>query len=412
MNKILVLITTSFPYGKLEPFIESELDYYTNFDKVLCMSIHKTGEPREINYPENFLFCNVDDYKFKRDIKYIPKLLLKKKFWSEILNLLKSSRFSIRNIHHLISVGIQSEHYCNCLKNEIDRFERSNGGNNKYIFYSYWMVEHAMCGVALKQYYKDSVNVTRTHRYDLYEYRDKGKYIPFRKYILDNTDLVLPISIDGFEYLNLMYGKRDNIQLSRLGTKDYGISEYTKTDYDLTIVSCSWCTEVKRIDLIIKTLSKIKNKRIRWIHFGDGYLYESLKTLANEVLPSNIEYTFKGAVTNAEILDFYKNNSIDVFLNVSASEGIPVSIMEIQSFGIPVIATDVGGVKEIITHGENGYLLPKDFYNEELIRLIEFFIEMSKEAKEKMRKTSRAMWQNHYSAANNYMKLFRKISEL
>ena len=158
------------------------------------------------------------------------------------------------------------------------------------------MVEHAMCGIALKQYYKDSVNVTRTHGYDLYEYRDKGKYIPFRKYILDNTDLVLPISIDGFEYLNRMYGKRDNIQLSRLGTKDYGISEYTKTDYDLTIVSCSWCTEVKRIDLIIKTLSKIKNKRIRWIHFGDGYLYESLKALAKKVLPSNIEYAFKGAV--------------------------------------------------------------------------------------------------------------------
>lgn len=412
MDKILVLITTSFPYGKLEPFIESELDYYTNFDKVLCLSIHKTGEPRKINYPRNFLFSCVDDYIFKRDVKYISGLLLKKKFWSEILELLKSNRFSIRNIRHLISVGIQAEHYYKCLIKELDRFEQKNGRNNKYIFYSYWMVEHAMCGIALKQYYKGSINVTRTHGYDLYEYRDEGKYIPFRRHILDNTDLVLPISVDGLEYLNNMYGQRDNIMLSCLGTKDCGMSDLKKTDYDLTIVSCSWCVEVKRIDLIIKTLSKIEDKKIRWIHLGDGKLYESLKVLAKEILPVNIEYIFKGAVTNTEILDFYKNNSIDAFLNVSASEGIPVSIMEVQSFGIPVIATDVGGVKEIITHGENGYLLPKDFSVDKLVRLLESFIEKSAEDKEKMRKSSRVRWQKYYSAANNYTKLFKIISEL
>ena len=180
----------------------------------------------------------------------------------------------------------------------------------------------------------------------------------------------------------------------------------------MTIVSCSWCTEVKRIDLIINTLSKIKNKRIRWIHFGDGYLYESLKALAKKVLPPNIEYAFKGAVANVEILDFYKNNSIDVFLNVSASEGIPVSIMEVQSFGIPVIATDVGGVKEIITHGENGYLIQKNFCIDELVAHIEEFIIMPVDKKINLRKVARTMWQNKYSASYNYTRIFEKIIKL
>ena len=412
MNKILVLITTSFPYGKLESFIESELDYYTTFDKVLCFSIHKTGDPRDIEYPNNFIFCSVDDYKFKRDIKYIPKLLFLKNFWNEVFTLLKSYRFSMRNIRHLLSVGMQTEHYYNILKKKIDKFERDNGHNNKYFFYSYWMVEHAMCGIRLKRKFKDSINITRTHRYDLYEYRDKGKYIPYRKYILDNTDRVLPISTDGLEYLTKMYGKRDNVCLSRLGTKDYGISSCHKGEYDLVIVSCSWCTEVKRIDLIIKTLSRIKKFKIQWIHLGDGYLYEKLKIMAKEMLPSNVEYSFKGSVSNKGILEYYKNSHIDVFLNVSASEGIPVSIMEAQSFGIPVIATNVGGVKEIIIHEENGYLIEKDFRIEELDSLIEEFIAKSSDEKEKMRKQSRSLWENKYSAQNNYTDLFNQISEL
>ncbi|MFR4320263.1 MAG: glycosyltransferase [Blautia massiliensis (ex Durand et al. 2017)] len=44
-------------------------------------------------------------------------------------------------------------------------------------------------------------------------------------------------------------------------------------------------------------------------------------------------------------------------MNVSSSEGIPVSIMEATSFGIPGIATDAGGTKEIIRDKENGVLL-------------------------------------------------------
>ena len=53
-------------------------------------------------------------------------------------------------------------------------------------------------------------------------------------------------------------------------------------------------------------------------------------------------------------------------MNVSESEGIPVSIMEASSFGIPVIATNVGGVGEIVENGYNGLLLNKDFLNRDL----------------------------------------------
>lgn len=49
-----------------------------------------------------------------------------------------------------------------------------------------------------------------------------------------------------------------------------------------------------------------------------------------------------GYIANKDLLDWYKTNKPSIFINVSSSEGVPVSIMESMSCGIPTIATDVG----------------------------------------------------------------------
>ena len=57
--------------------------------------------------------------------------------------------------------------------------------------------------------------------------------------------------------------------------------------------------------------------------------------------------------------------SLDVYLNTSESEGLPLSILEAMANGIPVVAAGIGGIPEIITHGVNGLLVgsdtPQDF---------------------------------------------------
>ena len=65
-------------------------------------------------------------------------------------------------------------------------------------------------------------------------------------------------------------------------------------------------------------------------------------------LPKEISWEFKGHVTNREILHFYRHNHITCFLSTSESEGLPYSIIEAVSFGIPVFACDVGGIAEIV----------------------------------------------------------------
>jgi colanic acid/amylovoran biosynthesis glycosyltransferase len=67
-----------------------------------------------------------------------------------------------------------------------------------------------------------------------------------------------------------------------------------------------------------------------------------------------------GNVENSKILDFYSENYVDLFINFSEFEGVPVSIMEAQSAGIPVLATKVGGTSEIVS-SDNGFLVEKHF---------------------------------------------------
>ena len=50
------------------------------------------------------------------------------------------------------------------------------------------------------------------------------------------------------------------------------------------------------------------------------------------------------------------DNKMNLFINLSDSEGIPVTIMDAFSVGIPVIARDVGGISEIVSN-QNGVLL-------------------------------------------------------
>jgi glycosyltransferase involved in cell wall biosynthesis len=106
-----------------------------------------------------------------------------------------------------------------------------------------------------------------------------------------------------------------------------------------------------------------------------------MKELADELLPKNILYNFLGFLPTNEVYLYYKNKPIDVFLNVSASEGLPVSIMEAQSCGIPVIATAVGGTPEIVNE-KVGILLSPNPTPEEIGSTIEYLIDNSEIAKQ------------------------------
>ena len=85
---------------------------------------------------------------------------------------------------------------------------------------------------------------------------------------------------------------------------------------------------------------------------------------------NNIKINFLGKLEKEKVMNFYLTNHVDLFLNTSISEGIPVSIMEAISFGIPILATNVGGTKEIVNN-TTGFLIDAEFKPENIAEIID-----------------------------------------
>lgn len=222
--------------------------------------------------------------------------------------------------------------------------------------------------------------------------------------VFEKIDAVYPISEDGKEYLRNEYNREysSKVKLSRLGTiKKYPDFCGEKNNGNtVTIVSCAYLVPLKRIHLIPEAL-KMSSKDIFWVHFGGGELFETIEK-SIQTLPNNIHVRLMGSVSNDEIQEYYSTHYVDAFVNVSEIEGIPVSIMEAQSFGIPVIATDVGGTSELVVDRQNGVLLKKDFQHEELLKAIDLIMENAR----MFRKKAKSSWDEHSNAEINYRSFF------
>jgi glycosyltransferase involved in cell wall biosynthesis len=219
----------------------------------------------------------------------------------------------------------------------------------------------------------------------------------------------ISISSDGITYFEKLLNKKlsSNISVSKLGKVNNRTPQIKKNNNQIIICSCSTLIPVKRVNLIIDLLSNISLVNIKWIHFGDGYLRDEIRNYALEKL-KNIDFEFKGVVPNSEILDFYSQNYVDLFINLSESEGIPVSIMEALSAGIPVLATNVGGTGEAV-NSENGFLVEKDFDIKEVAEIIEHYLNSHPENQIKYRQNAYNFWMQNFEANKNYNEFVNEI---
>lgn len=288
---------------------------------------------------------------------------------------------------------------------------------DEVIIYSYWLFVPASVAVKLKEHLlktgvKVKKAVSRAHGYDIYEERNSLKYLPEREYLLKNLDAVFTCSRDGERYLKEKYPAfAEKIFYSPLGTKDHGAVSHNKTDC-FTIVTCSSLNPVKRVWRVADALSLyMGEKEIKWIHIGgSGKKLQKLKNYTeNKLSGKNAAFEFKGQMTNDKVNDFYLSNPPDLFLNVSESEGVPVSIMEAASFGIPVLAADCGGTGEVVENSVTGKLIPKDFSDSELISEIKNFMFLKENDIKRMSEAGRSMWAEKYNAEKSYSDFASKL---
>lgn len=418
MSSCLIMFTNTFPFAQGEYFIENEIKTVAaEFDRVLIFALDcNSGDKITRSIP-----ANVTAFNTARTSK--SKLRAVDMLRAGIASLFPSAQYRKETAgmgadfkrrvfwHYFISQAKRKSKEVSGLLRDIDLTEFED-----VTLYSYWFFAAAEVAVMQKELL-ESKNVRvrrvlcRAHGYDIYEYRNKLKFLPRREYLLGKLDAVMPCSHDGVEHLrNQFPAYSDKIIYAPLGTQDRGLTADAAGD-EFTLVSCSVLVPVKRVEKIVDALSLYHGERkLRWIHIGgSGAALARLNEYAENKL-ANVSFELKGQLPNSEVCRFYSENHVSLFINVSESEGVPVSIMEAMSFGMSVIATDVGGTHEIVENGVNGMLIGKDFKDEELAAELEQLASMTDSELELFATNSRKIWEERCNSAVNYPAFTRLLN--
>lgn len=387
----IYLFCQYFPYSGGEQFLFNEVEYYPKDCIITVFSDHK-NEGEKALLPNNYKIIK-DEYINNKSVSQILKnnwKLILEIFIYEILTSPHRLKYVKKFKTHLILlIGYLKK--AEIINNYISITEQPT------ILYSYWFDEWATILNLVKRISNQKIIVIcRAHGYDFDESQVDSGYHLFRSFNLKGIDKVYSISEYGKKYLEKRFHHK-TIGVEKLGVKDRGINP-VNFDGAVTIVSCSSLIPLKRVDLIIKLLKKIK-KKVIWVHFGNGSLEQSILEEA-KTLPKNITFDYKGFVKNEVIIEYYKANTVDLFINTSELEGIPVSMMEAISFGIPIIGCNICGVPEIV-NVKTGLLLEKNFDIEETANKIEEFIS-TKSRNMAFREGVKFFWEQNYNADKIY----------
>lgn len=395
MSKRLFLFTAVYPYCIYgDNFIEREMDYLLNeFEEIVIIPYCKEVEERKelsskcrvlppvLDSKSKFIWKGLYSYEGMRLL--FPELLRHKTFAN----------------HKKFLVWVKAYSFLNNLCNRKDIREIGDNLNPNDVCYFYW----GKWGNMLSVVWQGKAHfVSRFHgEWDLWE-ESSGNYTPLREKVASCLDFAAFISKKGERYFLNRYNIKRTL-FAPLGSVDFGVSRKS-TDGIVRIFTCSNVIPLKRVDLIFDCINKYsENHSVEWTHIGGGDDLQGLVDYVSSKCHKNLNAKLLGIQDHSVVVQYYQNNPIDLFINLSTIEGVPVSIMEALSCNVPVVATDVGGVCEIVTE-ETGVLVDANPSVNDVVAAIEKALTNNF--------TPREFWDAHYNADRNYSSFAQELSNL
>lgn len=280
---------------------------------------------------------------------------------------------------------------------------------------STWFAASAFTAARIKEAIPSIKAVSLAHSYEILSIRNP--YVKYMHYTYKHNRLdgVFFIShIIREMYFDGIGGLPEELKqktfVSYLGSIKESNRINTIKSGTFNIVTCSRLVPLKRIDLLMDAIADWDICPIKWTHLGDGPLFTTIRERAKELCEKsqlvNIEFT--GRVSNEKVKRFYAENPVDLFVNLSEIEGLPISIMEAISYGIPVLATDVGGTREIVVP-ETGFLISPNVTKEVVRKSLVDYLNQSDSRKYSLRESAYQYWNKHFNASKNFKYLFEEI---
>ncbi len=359
----LILITSRFPYDSVTGpvFITPELPHLSRmFDRVIIMPMLADGPLRQIDLP------NVEV-----DTCLIRHPLLRRKWTRGVLLFNRHSLGAIlRGSFDDLTYTLSARAVNVALR---QRLKELGLTPDNTLLYSYWFESQAD-GAVMTGF----PTIIRGHGHDVWTSRGT----PLRRHTAARSATIYAASDAAADHFKSEFpDAADHIRTAPLGSlkkyPDVTTKSHSSKDAKLTFLTSARAVEGKRPVLTYEFMKKLAVARpatqVKWIFVGDGDALPALRAaVGNDTdsgqLPPNLTVDLRGALDNSMVHDLYATEPIDWHILLTVSEGgRPISLCESLSYGVPVVATEVGGVPELIDD-TCGLLLPPDPQSEEFVR--------------------------------------------
>lgn len=410
---IIYLFTNFYPYvnGGEDVFVEPEvIELSKRFDEMVVVPLDKKIQQPILVECDNvtvdttlqeLLEKSKHQHLFKKIRKIANFTTLKAIPWTRVSKDTRTIKTSYALLGFLYRVQI--------IKSWI-RKKVKQDSQVSVVCYSFWLYDAALAVSLAKSKGANILSISRAHGFDLYE--ERSGYFPLRKYLIKSLDRLFTVSEHGRDYLLALYPDCKNKIITRyLGSAAPRTLSPKSLDGCIRVLSIANMVSVKRLDLLALAMIELAKKttqNVIWTHYGSGPMFQTVNKLVRNADVENLEVNLKGHISNKELLKSVQNSRYDVFLNTSESEGLPVSIMEASSLGIPTVATDVGGVKEIVE--KCGRLIPKTATPKMIAETVLELI--TSEKYDDTRIITRKIWIERFDAAVNARNFSEEVKHL
>jgi glycosyltransferase involved in cell wall biosynthesis len=403
----LLLVTTCFPYDGINEFLDDEVWHLAHqFDDVTIAPMKPMGEikallPKNVNVDlalsAELGYRSVGGGAALRKVSAVVRSLLPCPTSSEVTfrEFFRSTR-KIALLKQILVGRADSKSVCRWATRR----------STPSICYTFWL---GPATVGLRLAYPKIPIVSRAHGGDVYPEASGWKVIPFQAAAVRSSTIVAAVSENGSNYLASQFAAfSDRVACRRLGIADMPRGSEERTRTVLNVVSCSTVNSNKRVSLILGVVRELARSGVqtRWTHIGGGPAFERLSSEAS-VIQENLEICLTGQLTGEESREVLRNGGFNVFVNLSLSEGAPVSVMEAQCLDIPVVATRVGGVREVAPEHLNVFVE----VDSEVAEIAEAVVRAA-DLESLTRGQRRESWANNYYEKTNYESWCRELVEL
>lgn len=231
------------------------------------------------------------------------------------------------------------------------------------IIHVHYAIPHAISGILAKDILGTENRVklvTTLHGTDITLVGMEPMYFPLVKYSLERSDAVTAVSGFLAEKTRQNFSPRTPINVIHnfVNTSLYSPSgcpqlrRQVAPDNEYILMHISNFRQVKRVQDCVRILSIVRESiPAKLVLVGDGPDRHEAERLCRELdVAPHVKFLGKQTALN-EILC-----AANVFLLPSQSESFGLSALEAMSCGVPVIASNVGGIPEVVKHGETGFL--------------------------------------------------------